>query len=172
MELLLTADMVSAGRALAMGVLNAVTAPGDLLEAAHDDVRDQREEEEHEQHPGDALQRPHYRLEDLERPSVGVQRESRPGVGGRIDVFLEGRDPHAAAYPHHVDREDDVAVPRDAKLFLNEARKNLPQRTIEQARDDDGDHRRNAESDGEKREKHVGFLVGRRRRTNANLLYR
>jgi enoyl-CoA hydratase len=31
--------MVSAGRALAMGVLNAVTAPGDLLEAAHDDAR-------------------------------------------------------------------------------------------------------------------------------------
>jgi enoyl-CoA hydratase len=39
MELLLTADMISADRALAMGVLNAVAAPGDLLRAAHDYAR-------------------------------------------------------------------------------------------------------------------------------------
>jgi enoyl-CoA hydratase len=39
MELLLTADMISADRALAMGVLNAVAAPGELLEAAHDYAR-------------------------------------------------------------------------------------------------------------------------------------
>lgn len=39
MELLLTADMISAERALAMGVLNAVAAPGELLKAARDYAR-------------------------------------------------------------------------------------------------------------------------------------
>src|ERR1019366_3447729 len=87
------------------------------LKTAHHDVRDQREEEENQQHPGDALESPHYGVVDLERPAVGVQRDDGSARRSRHEVFLEGRDPHAAADPHDVDREDDVAVPGGTQIL-------------------------------------------------------
>ena len=43
------------------------------LEAANDDVRDERRDEEHQQHPGNALQCLNDRPVDLQGPSVAVQ---------------------------------------------------------------------------------------------------
>src|SRR5690606_19623777 len=81
-----------------------------------DYVCDQREDEEHQEHPRDALKRLYHRPVKLENPAFGGEFDD-PGifvVALRRDVLLQLMDPDAGGDAYDNDGELQIAQPRGA----------------------------------------------------------
>lgn len=124
------------------------------LKAAQHHVGDEREDEEDEEHPGDALHRLDDGPVDFEDPAVGVEFEDLFGGVLRADVAVERVNADTARDADDVDGEGDITAPGRGEFLRDKAGHDAADGAVEDAADEEADSGGNGEGDEQEPDEH------------------